>query len=92
MPNPCTEAGTKCHVHFAFHGEEDIGIDLANEKTQLNNFAAKNNIIMAYPRSYGAWDAYGDFSPDYATINGPYPQVIMNILELLAKCEITQNE
>ena len=92
VPDSCTEVGKKCHVHFVFHSEEPEGLYMDTSKTQLNNFAALNDVIMVYPRTYGAWDAYGDFSAEYATVNGPYPKVIMAILDRLAGCSFEENE
>ena len=86
MPDACLEEDMlgKCHVHFAFHGEGEQS--LATRKTKYNHFAASNNIIMVYPRSYAAWDYKGEIDEDnYMTKDGVYPRVIMAMIERLGE-------
>jgi len=91
IPNSCLEAEAECHVHFAFHGERDWHLE--NRKTQYNHFAAKNNIIMVYPKTYAAWDNDGDIDEDnYMTRDGLYPKIIMGMLERLGEGCPTEEE
>ena len=90
IPNSCLEAEAECHVHFAFHGAGCQALD--GKRSQYNHFAAKNNVIMVYPRSHAAWDNDGEIDDNYMTEDGPYPRIIMGMLERLGEGCPTEEE
>ena len=47
---------------------------------------------MVYPRSHAAWDNDGEIDDNYMTEDGPYPRIIMGMLERLGEGCPTEEE
>lgn len=84
VPDDCAEEGAMCHVHFAFHDDNEKSLE--SKRSQYNNFAAKNNVIMVYPRTDAIWDNYGEIDEDnYMNRDGVYPQIVKAMIERLGE-------
>ncbi len=91
VPTACAN-GETCHLHFAFHGclqnQALIGDEWAT-KTNYNEWAEANNIIVVYPYAKkstalptnpnGCWDWWGYTNGDYGLKYGIQMEFFHNI-------------
>lgn len=97
VPKSCDQGAT-CKVHVAFHGckqsEAVVGDDFY-AKTNYNNWADTNNILVLYPQvnastapfnPRGCWDWFGYTGADYALKSGSQMRAVNAMVDrLLAK-------
>jgi poly(3-hydroxybutyrate) depolymerase len=85
VPDECLTE--QCHVHFAFHGRG--GSDMSVRHKAYNNFAARNKMVVIYPRSGLIWnhDGRADEGGDHMTKDGMYPRIMMAMLDRLTECD-----
>jgi len=85
VPDECLTE--QCHIHFAFHGRGQN--DLSTERRAYNNLAARNKIVVVYPRSALIWNHDGrtDEDSDHMTKDGMYPRIVMAMLNRLTECD-----
>jgi hypothetical protein len=99
VPAGCTQPGSACRIHVAFHGclqnAQKIG-DLYARSTGYNEIAESNRIIVLYPQAatstknpLGCWDFWGYTSPDpikpdFYSKDAPQIAAVMRMIQRLA--------